>query len=278
MTFRWNQLLLVLLLLLLLPAARATLTCTSVTSPGASINYQSGTTVSVQTYFTVSCTRTSTSDPASVTYDVAVDHGTNPSGQKNRATLGSATLQYDVYTDAGCGTEWRISRKISDTITWSGGSTGTITKQTSYWVCITSAQTPTASGGYMDTVGMTLTYGGNTLYGSAGISIFAPALCTLVTPAGNLVLSYAAFGPQVSTSTSFAVTCTSGMPYTIETDVTEEVLTGLRYLLTLSTTSANGTGVPQSHSITATLPAGQAGTCAAGTCSGTRTHTLTITY
>jgi spore coat protein U-like protein len=279
MTSRWKHVLLALLLALLLPAARAAITCTSVTAPAVAISYTSNTTTSVQSYFTVSCTRTSTNDATSVSYDVYADNGQNPTGQNNRATLGTATLRYDVYTNASCGTQWKGNKAISDTITWTGGSTGTITRQTSYWTCIVTAQTPTSSGTYSDTIGLTLTYGNNVnVYGTVGVSLYAPALCTMTTPAGDLALNYTAFGPQVSQSTTFAVTCTSGMPYTISTDVTEEVLTGLRYVLSLSSSSSNGTGAAQSHSITATVPAGQAGTCASGSCSATRTHTLTITY
>jgi spore coat protein U-like protein len=276
---RWPQWLITLFFMLLLPAAQAAITCTSVTAPSVAISYTSNTTTSLQSYFTVSCTRTSTSDASSVSYDVIADNGLNPMGLNNRASLGTAVLRYDVYTNASCGTQWKSNKAISDTITWSGSSTGTITKQTSYWTCITTAQTPTASGTYTDTIGLTLTYGNNVnVYGSVGVSIYAPALCTMTTPAGDLFLNYAAFGPQVSQSTTFSVTCTNGMPYTISTDVTEGVLTGLRYLLSLSSTSTNGTGAAQSHSITATLPAGQAGTCPSGTCTATGTHTLTITY
>jgi spore coat protein U-like protein len=57
-------------------------------------------TTSVQTFFTVSRTRTSVNDPASVSYSVAVNNGTNPNGVNNRASLGSATLRYDVFTNS----------------------------------------------------------------------------------------------------------------------------------------------------------------------------------
>ncbi|HEY0823664.1 MAG TPA: spore coat protein U domain-containing protein [Ramlibacter sp.] len=276
----WMRLLLALALLAALPAARAAITCT-IAAPGASINYVNGTTATVQTFFTVSCTRTSASDPTSVSYDVLADNGLNANGQNNNAALGTARLRYDVFTTASCGTTWKGNRSISDTISWTGGATGTITKQTNFWVCIVGAQTATTAGTYTDTVRMAMTYGGNngpTVYGNIPVSIYAPALCTMVTPAGNLNLSYAAFGPQVSQSTSFAVTCTSGMPYTIATDVTEAVVTGLRYTLSLSATASSGTGAPQTHGITATIPAGQAGTCPTAVCVGSRTHTLTITY
>lgn len=276
----WYRLMFALALLLLPPAAQAAITCTSISSPGVSINYVSGTTTSVQTFFTVSCTRSSSSDPASIGYDVTADNGTNPTGQNNRATLAGATLRYDVFTSASCGSTWKGNRKISDTITWSGGATGTITRQTSFWACMVTAQTPTSAGAYTDSIGLTLSYGNNnpTVSGTVPVTIYAPALCTMVTPAGNLTLNYTAFGAQTSQSTSFAVTCTSGMPYTIATDVAEGVLTGVRYLLTVSSPTANGTGAPQSHSITATVPGGQAGTCPTGSCSATRAHTLTITY
>jgi len=275
----WTRVLFALLMLLALPGARAAITCT-IGTPGVSINYVNGTTMSVQTYFTVSCTRTSTGDPNSVSYDVLADNGTNPTGQNNRATLGAATVRYDVFTSAACNNSWKGNRKISDTISWTGNATGTISKQTAYWACIVTAQTATTAGIYTDSVGLTMTYGqGNTVaYGTMAVSIYAPALCTMVAPASNLNLTYAAFGPQVSQSTTFAVTCTSGMPYTIATDVTENVITGLRYLLSLSATAANGTGAPQSYGITATFPSGQAGTCAGSVCSATQTHTLTITY
>lgn len=272
--------LLVALLALLLAPAHAAITCTSITSPGVSINYMNSTTASVQGTFTVSCTRSSAADPLSVNYGVRADNGGNPQGVNNRANhAGGATLRYDLYTGSTCGTQWKGNVEISDTISWPAGSTGTITKQTSYWGCITAAQTAAAAGLYADTVGLTLIYGNNqTVPGSVGVSIYAPALCTMITPAGDLVLPYVAFGAQVVRSTSFSVTCTIGMPYTISTDVPEAVLSGVRYVLGLSATSANGTGAPQSHSITATAPAGQAGACAAGACTATRTHTLTISY
>ncbi|NNU44523.1 spore coat protein U domain-containing protein [Ramlibacter montanisoli] len=211
----WTRLLFALLMLLALPGARAAITCT-IGTPGVSINYVNGTTMSVQTYFTVSCTRTSTGDPNNVNYDVQADNGLYPNGQNNNAKLGTATLRYDVFTSAACNNTWKGNRKISDSISWTGNATGTITKQTAYWACIVTPATATTAGTYTDSVGLTMTYGAasSVALGTMSVAIYAPALCTMVTPAANLNLTYAAFGPQVSQSTSFAVTCTSGMPYT----------------------------------------------------------------
>ncbi|NNU44524.1 hypothetical protein [Ramlibacter montanisoli] len=60
--------------------------------------------------------------------------------------------------------------------------------------------------------------------------------------------------------------------------MTDNVITGLRYSLVLSANAGNGTGAPQTYGITATFPAGQAGTCAGAICNATQAHTLTITY
>ena len=273
------RLLFALCLLLALPAARAAITCT-IGSPGVSINYVNNTTTSVQTFFSVSCTRTSTGDPNNVSYDVLADNGLWFTGQNNRASLNGAFLRYDVFTNASCGTTWKGNRKISDSIAWANGATGTITKQTSFWGCITTAQAAGSAGTYTDTVTMEMTYGQNNTVttGTMPVAIYAPALCTMTTPAGNMSLAYTAFGPQQTRSTTFAVTCTNGMPYTVATDVTESVITGLRYTLALSAASSNGTGAPQGYTITATIPGGQAGSCAVGSCTATNTHTLTISY
>ena len=276
----WTRLLLWLVLLVAGPAAHAAITCTSITTPGVTISYVNNSTASVQTFFTVSCTRTSVTDPASVSYDVAVNNGTNPNGVNNRASLGSATLRYDVFTNSACSTAWKNPRTIADSMTWSNGATGTLTKQTTYWGCMVNAQTAPATGTYTDSIAITMTYGANNakLFGTIPVSIYAPALCTVASRPGSLNLAYTAFGGQASQSTSFGLTCTGGMPYTIATDVTEGVLSGLRYTLALSGSSATGTGALQTYSVTATIPAGQAGACATATCTATRTHTLTISY
>jgi hypothetical protein len=60
-------------------------------------------------------------------------------------------------------------------------------------------------------------------------------------------------------------------------DATTGTLLGLNYSLALGVRST-GTGSPQLHTIIGSMAAGQAGTCAAGTCSASQPHTLTITY
>jgi len=100
-------------------------------------------------------------------------------------------------------------------------------------------------------------------------------------------VSYTAFrsAPLVDTTSGIPVSCTRGTQYTLSLDATSGVIPTVQLAYTL--TFANGTGsvtaTPSSeatntHILTLTLPAGQAGTCNAGTCTGTSTRTVTITY
>jgi spore coat protein U-like protein len=257
-----------------LPAAA--ITCTSITSPGVTINYVNGSTASMQGTFTVSCTRVAGDAAASVTYSVVNDRGVNP-----LAFNGSASLQYYLGSlSCAASNKWKGASGIGSTIsdTMSLPSTGTFTKQTSFFLCV-SAQTATTAGLYSDTAMLTLSYtGGVSITGTSQVRIYAPATCNFTTPPGNISVSYTALGPQVSGSTNFNVQCTIGMPYTLATDVPEGVLNNLRYILSLSSLGTNGTGAPQLHTVTATIPAGQAGTCAVASCTAQQTHTLTISY
>ena len=46
---------------------------------------------------------------------------------------------------------------------------------------------------------------------------------------GAIAMNYVALGPQVQRTTTFAVQCTNGMPYTITTNVTEGVLMNINF-------------------------------------------------
>src|SRR5438067_1085972 len=124
---------------------------------------------------------------------------------------------------------------------------------------------------------MTLSYtGGASITGTIPVEVYAPANCTFTTAPGSIALHYLAFGTAVSNSTTFGVQCTSGLPYTLSTNVDSGVLVNVLYNLSLSRTSANGSGLPQTYTVTATVPGGQGGTCAAGNCTASQTHTVVI--
>jgi spore coat protein U-like protein len=266
------------LALLLLPQlGHAAITCSSITSPGITMSYVNSTTTSVQTSFTVTCNRGSAADPSSLAYTVRVNNGLNPATLgRNKVMNGTASLIYDTYTTSGCGTQWSSTTAISDSMNW-GTATGPLTRQTSYWGCITTAQTATAAGVYTDTVTMTLTYGASTRTGSLPVTIYAPAACT-VSPPSQFNMTYTAFTATPSALTKlWNATCTTGMPYTIALDSTSGTVAGLSYTVGLSSGNSTGTGSAQSFLATTTIAARQAGSCA-GSCSGTVTHAITVSF
>ncbi len=235
-----------------------------------------------QTSFTVTCQRNSAGDPTTVNYSVDGGNGLNPTGQQNRAAFGANRILYDLYKDGGCATDWRGGGGAFTGLSMALGAVGVPTSvQTTYWGCIPAGQLGLPAGTYTDTVIMTLASPGNNIVGAPftfAVSIFTPSVCNITSAPGNIVFAYTAFGGAQAVSTTFGATCTSLLPYTMALDATSGVVSGLQYLLALSAASSTGSGFEQTHSINGTMPAGQAGTCATGSCSATNIHTLTITY
>jgi spore coat protein U-like protein len=95
-------------------------------------------------------------------------------------------------------------------------------------------------------------------------------------------LTYTSFQAGDATrTTSFELKCTNTTSYTVGFDVASGNVLGLNYNLAVSPPSGLGTGTAQTapgHTVTATVPGGQAGTCAAGTCSSSVTRNVTVTY
>ena len=272
-------LVLVALAVLLSPAARAAITC-SVSSSGFAAAYNPATATAniTQTFFTVTCTRGATSDPTSINYSVKADNGLNPQGQGNRATFGANRISYDIYKDSACATQWKGNSAITGTITFT--STGTVSQQGNFWGCIPAGQTGLAAGTYTDTVTMTMTYGNpqSTATGTFGVTITTPPVCTVTTAPGTVAFTYVSFGAAANASTTFGVTCTLALPYTMALDATTGTIVGITYTLSISSPSSTGTGAQQTFQINGNVAAGQSGTCASAACSGSQARTLTITY
>jgi spore coat protein U-like protein len=263
--------------------AHAAYNC-SISSPGffAAYDPNSNATNVTSTEFTITCTR-SFSDPGTMDWSAEVDNGMYPrGGGRNRAAFGRSRINYDLYQDGACGTQWANGNKtdISDTLDFSGSLTATDT--ITYWGCIPARQRGLPSGTYTDLATMTLTYGngrfGSIATGTLPVAISTPASCKLTTPPGNLVFNYVGFGAAANASTTYGVTCTSYLPYTMSLDATGGTLLGLNYTLALATASATGTGSEQAFSITGNIAAGQGGTCGTGTCSASQARTLTVSY
>ncbi|HEY2627814.1 MAG TPA: spore coat protein U domain-containing protein, partial [Usitatibacter sp.] len=169
--------------------------------------------------------------------------------------------------------------RIAGTITGLVGFTPMSTT-VSYWGCIPGSQTGLAAGTYTDTVTMTLLYGGATNpTATFPVTVVSPASCTMTTAPGTVAFTYSAFRATAATAnTTYRVTCTNLLPYTMALDATTAVISGLQYSLALSSSGGTGTGAAQLYTITGTMPANQAGTCATASCAATQARTLTITY
>jgi hypothetical protein len=261
--------------------AHAAITCT-ITSLGISAGYpfNSATQVITQGSYSISCARGLITDPTTTTYTVKVGNGLQPSGVNNQAIFGANLLRYDLFVNATCATQWKGGTTVptsAGTITMVGLLSTTVTQN--FWGCIAPSLTPPA-GTYTDLVIMTPNYSAGVLGGTGTfpVTIVTPTTCAITGSPGNISLSYTAFqAAAASGTTTFGITCGATVTYSMAVSPASNALVGVNYALSLPA-SATGTGAQQTHTITGTAPANQAGTCATGTCSATQVTTLTITF
>ena len=133
--------------------------------------------------------------------------------------------------------------------------------------------------------------------GQFNVSITLTSACTLgaVTP---VAFAYTSLQGSAATATGggFSVTCTNSLPYTFglqagsgaatppgasTVSVTDNAV-NLGYNLGLSAAGGTGNGSAQSYSVTGTMAASQAGTCATASCTNgaatNKTQTLIVNY
>ncbi len=258
--------------------AQAVITC-SLSSSGFTAAYvpsNPGTNIT-QTNFGVTCVRNLAGDATTLNYSVTANNGLYAGGGSNRAASGASRISYDVYKDSGCGAQWKGGGNAFTGLSMTLVGFTPTTQQTTYWGCITAGQTGLPAGTYTDTVIMTVS-GGAAATNTFPVTIYTPASCSVSTAPGTITFNYVAFGGAIAPSTSFGVNCTSQLPYTMALDAVTGTAFGLNYSLALSAAGATGSGVAQTYSINGAMAAGQAGTCAAGSCSSTTSRTLTISY
>lgn len=270
----------------------------NVTSPGLATGYVPAnvTTNITSSTFSVTCSRDNSPGGATVTvqYQIAADSGLNPLGTQNRAVLGANFLNYHLATDPACVTLWDGVNLLPTPIaSFTLAKGASVTNTYTYYGCILPGQAVLPPEGiYTDTVTMSFL---NTkpaaqatfTAGSFPVNITAPATCNLTTPPSNVAFAYTAFSPaDVLANSSFGVTCTASLQYTMTLDATIGVAAGLNYSLALNTTATGGvnpltsvgTGAVQSFFINGTMVAGQAGACTTASCLGTEIRMLTVTY
>jgi spore coat protein U-like protein len=280
-------------------ARAATLSCT-ISSPGWVSSYftTTGTNTTTTSSVTVNCSCTGTGNPACPTsLRLRANYGVNGGSATNRKakrTTGTTTMNYNEYQNSTYTTVWGNTNALSITLTptWP-----TYTAYVPYYPSITSLQ-GVAAGTYTDTITMQLLMvgggGGTVATAPHPVTIIVNPVCTVTNP-GTLSFSYASFQAAAATaSTSFTVNCTASVPYTAGLDAyaATDTTTNVAYTLNVGQTikpagavytagaplSATGSGAAQSISIDGSVAAGQPGKCASGSCSGSTTRTLTISY
>lgn len=237
--------------------------------------------------YTITCTRQG-GDPATLNWSLANDNGGAGAGGNNLATLGGNSYQYDTYRPGSLTNKWGSGAALRFTgqIVFGGvGSSGSYSG--SFDVVVVGPQTVRPAGIYSDVVGVRLRNtnggGGGTTIGANPIASFTVQIitsnyCQISVPPGNLDFTYTSFQVAASNAnTAYGVRCTL-IPYTMSLDATSGTLLGLNYTLSLPSPSATGTGFTQTFAINGSIAGSQAGTCATGTCFGSQTRTLTITY
>ena len=266
-------------------AAHAAVTCNaSVTSITKGYDPNAvGDTVATGSY-TVSCTRLA-SDPNTFNWQLGADNGLHNAGAQNRVQMGANAnrYNYEVYRLPPYvnGNRWQDGGATRFTGTINFGAALIASQSGSFDLRLPGPQAVDPAGTYTDTVTVTVRNGSGTMLSQTtfNVSIITIASCTLTSPPGNINLSYTSFqAAPAAASANFGVNCTTAMPYTMALDATSGTLVGLNYTLALSQSAATGTGAAQTFSVNGGIAAGQSGTCATGSCSGSATRTLTITY
>ncbi len=235
--------------------------------------------------YTVSCTRLIT-DAATLTYNLRADNGLQPTGALNRVQRGATTNRYSYelfrlapYVNAN---RWQATAALQFLGTVSFGTSLSGSASGTFDLRLAGSQPVVTAGTYTDTVTATLrnNTGGAILSTTTfGVTVLTSNSCQISTAPGNMSFTYTSFqAGSASANTSYEVRCTTGLPYTMALDATSATLLGLTYTLALSSAGATGNGTEQLFTITGGITGGQAGTCAATSCNGSQTRTLTISY
>ncbi|MFC5520715.1 spore coat protein U domain-containing protein [Polaromonas jejuensis] len=280
--------------------ANAAITCT-LTATSVNLNYVNGqgSDATASGTITVNCTRLST-DPNTQTYWVGVNRGSAGALRVFRHGGGATSpdrLNVSVLRNSD-GNNWTTvgSGRANGTLSFGGALSASA--PLTYDFLVAAGQSSKTAGIYDEifTANLQLTTAG----ANVATAIFAPtvsitAACFVGQVAsGNtapgaispstLTLAYTSFAPTNQTATmNFTVDCTRNTTYTLALSLTSGTLLGLNYTLALSPSGGPpaivGSGLAQPYTVTGTIAAGQAGTCATGTCTATKTGvTLTVTY
>ena len=283
------QTLMALALLMGSAASHATIAC-NIFATGVTGIYNQSSNLNLTGSVTVNCTRT-TGDPTSQVLYIGIDQGEDPAGRDMTRQTGTERLRYFIYRNSGPAQQWTQGAGRAPGTGSNGGLQFTLnfgagtSASANYPYYFQVRSGITRSAGIYDDVLLTAFLRLNSPSGAliasgdftANVSILSQ--CYLSSTPLPLTLNYVSFSPTArSASAPFGVSCTLSTPYTMALDASSGTLLGLNYTLALSSTTATGTGFGQSHSVTGTISANQAGTCATGTCAASQPRTVTISY
>ena len=248
-----------------------------------------------QSSYTLNCTRLAT-DSATFNYITFTDDGLNNSGGNNKAKLGANSMLYDFFTTSAYSVNWSKSQKcIIGSISFGSSLTGSQTR--TYYSKVPAAQSGLPQGTYTDTVTVYASYNKTTCganqsqdaSSSFTVQISNVPSCQIAVPPTSLSFTYTAFqaGTSPAGPSTLQARCSTTLPYSIFLNSNYGVVSGLNYSLVLTnsvgatvlpSSSIAGNGALQPYFINGTMPASQAGTCAASSCAASNTHTVTVRY
>lgn len=259
--------------------------------------YNSVSNVDTQGTVTLICSRAA-GDANTLSYRIMAGPGLNPSANGQRRVKQTAGANYLTYS-LSRGTTEGGGAACANNSNWEDPTVGAakvITGSLNFGVALTAsatwgycirlpAQGLPPAGTYTDAVSVSARYpdssaGANTPPALLSYTVWVGDHCVFNTYPGTMAFSYTSFSPSaVTASQPFALRCSQGTPWTVSVDPPASSLLGLDYSIAASPASGTGLGnTGQTVTLTGTIPAGQAGTCATGTCTATQTHTVTISY
>lgn len=234
---------------------------------------------------TLTCTRAG-DDANTLTYRLRANNGLYPNGTQRRArhATSAATLDYSLSSGACANnTNWYDpSNYVTGTLNFGSA----LTASTTIGLCIRNQPGNVATSGiYSDTVSVAAQYpnsdaGALTVPAFLTYTVGVDAQCVFHTYPGTMAFSYTSFSPTPQTaSQAIVLRCSNNLPWSIAVTPSTSTVLGLDYSIAATPASGTGNGnIGQTVTLTGTIPAGQAGTCALGTCTATKTHTVIISY
>lgn len=265
-------------------SSHAAITCSTLTASVPSAVFNANTpTPDTTGSVTVSCTRSNpASDPNTLSISLRSDGGANPGTTRARLGTTGNYLNYELYRPPTFTSVWRntAANGIAVTLNFAAGqATNSANVSFVSRIPVAAANWLLPPGLYTEVVNIDAVYGTNTLSTTMLLAIDVQSICKFSTVPVDINFAYTAFMTTAQVgSSNFAVQCTNTAPYTLALDSTSGIVAGLNYSLFLSATNANGTGAAQARTVTANMPANQAGTCNAASCAAQQAHTITVSY